>query len=159
VSAIITISFCVPPGYTPGDYARVFSNGGSGDINYETPAVPDKFDLFTNGSGIYGFGYAPWGYFRWGCACSCRTPGFGYQPWGYFSWGYGAAEVKAVIEVAACGRYEFAFITYDAAGNADSPAGGRQQLEVNIHIAPAVPAGLVKKSYDKDTDILILEAA
>jgi len=157
MSAIITVDFCVPAGYLPGDYCRLFSNGGSGAVDYETPVVPDVFELFPRGAGIYGFGLAPFGSFRFGSAHSMRTAGFGNLPFGRFPFGLGAVWVRAKSQVDSCGQYKFAFKAYDAAGNAG--AGSPEEVSVDVHIAPPQPSGLVKVSYDKVTDILVLEAA
>jgi len=157
MSAIITVDFCVPAGYLPGDYVKLFGNGGSGAIDYETPVVPDRLALFPRGAGIYGFGLAPFGSFRFGRAHAMRTAGFGNLPFGRFPFGLGAVWVKAKCRVDCCGRYEFGFKVYDAAGNAG--AADPEEAAADVHVAPPQPSGLAKVGYDKDTDILVLEAA
>ena len=153
----ITITWCVPLGYMPGDYARLYGNGGEGEIDYDTPLTNEKFDLFPDGGGIYGWGLQPWGLTPWGLPWSTHTPGWGLQPWGLGPWGYGTAVIKAQYIVQACGDYKFALKIFDKLGNPNE--GSPQELEAVIHIAPPAPTGLKKVSYDKDTDILVLEAA
>lgn len=155
--ALIEIKFCLPSGYREGDYAMLYSNGGEGEIDFDTPVIGDRFDLFPGRAGIFGFGHAPWGHFRWGYAHSMRTMGFGHLPWGHFPWGHGSIEVIAKVFVSACGDYKFAFGCFDAAGNFHE--GTPAEVELEVHTAPDPPTGLKKGSYDKVTDVLTLEVA
>ena len=157
MSALVTIEFVVPAGYREGDYARLHGNGGSGSIDWENPLNETIYDLFPSRSGIYGFGHAPWGHFRFGYAHSMRTLGFGHLPWGHFPWGHGSAVIHAEHQVDVCGEWKFGFACYDAAGNQHT--GSPQEVDVSVHIAPPAPAGLKKNSYNKDTDVLILDVA
>jgi hypothetical protein len=157
MSALITIQFAVPVGYLPGDYAMLHGNGGSGDINWDTPLSTKKYELFPNGAGIYGFGHAPFGHFPFGHAYSMRTAGFGHLPFGHFPFGYGTALIKAVVKVDECGAYKFAFACYDKLGNLH--IGTPEELTVNVHVTPPQPDRLTKYSYDKDTDVLVLNVA
>jgi len=156
VSILITIDFVVPVGYQAGDYARLCTNGGSGDIDYDNP-LEAIYDLFPNGAGIYGWGHAPWGHFRWGHAHSMRTAGWGHLPWGRFPWGHGTAVITAQYRADCCGAYKFAFACYDTAGNVH--AGTPEEVTVHVHIAPPAPVGLKLYSYNKTTDVLVLDVA
>lgn len=159
MSAKVTLQFTVPPGHQKGDYARLYSNGGSGEINWAVPVSNEKFDLFPGGAGLYGWGFAPWGHFRWGNAHSMRTPGWGYLPWGKFPWGHGTTTIMATHKVNDCGQYKYAFGCYDKIDNLHE--GTPEEVELFIHIAPAAPASLKKGSHDYDitTGILTLDAA
>ena len=157
MSAIITIEFTVPVGYDNGDYAHLHGNGGVGNIDWNSPASEAVFDLFPRNAGIYGWGGAPWGYFRWGRAHSMRTAGWGFLPWGKFPWGHGTSVISAAHRVDACGGYKFGFACYDEFGNLHE--GAPEEATVHVHIAPTVPSGLKKYSYDKNADVLILDAA
>ena len=155
--AKITISFVVPAGYSPGDYARLCGNGGSGAVDYNNPIDNADYDLFPNGAGIYGFGRAPFGSFRFGRGHSMNALGFGRLPFGRFPFGHGSALITADYRVDQCGDYKFGFACYDSLGNLH--AGTPEETTVNVHIAPAAPTGLIKQSYNKTTDILTLTAA
>jgi len=157
MSALITIEVTVPAGYDMDDYAMLFGNGGSGNIDYNTALSREQFKLLPRGSGIFGFGHAPWGHFRWGNAHSMRAPGWGHLPWGSFPWGLGSAVVKAKEEVDQCGDYKFAFVCYDKLGNLHQ--GTPEEITAAVHIAPAKPAGLKKNNYNKTTDVLVLDVA
>lgn len=158
MSAKVTLQFCVPVGCEPGDYAQLFGNSGEGDIDYDTPLLRGrKFDLFPMGSGIYGFGKTPFGETPFGLPWSTRTRGFGELPFGLHPFGLGTAVIEAETIVAVCGDYKFAFAAFDSLGNPDE--GDPEEISVTVHTAPPAPTGLVKHSYDPDTDILVLEVA
>ena len=152
----VTLKFIVPIGYMPGDYAVLCGNGGSGEIDWDTP-LSEVIDLFPGGAGIYGWGQAPWGNHRWGRPHSMLTPGWGQLPWGMSPWGYGSVMISYSLSITDCGEYKFAFACYDAFGNLHQ--GTPETVTIHMHIAPPAPLGLKKYSYDKDTDILILQAA
>jgi len=147
----------VPVGHQEGDYAILHGNGGSGDIDWDTPLSNEAFELFPRGAGLHGWGYMPWGYFPWGYGYSTGPLGWGYLPWGYFPWGYGCNVIVTTVTVEGCGEYKFGFACYDKFGNVHE--GSPEEETVVIHIAPAAPAGLKKVSYNKDTDVLVLAAA
>ena len=86
-----------------------------------------------------------------------RAPGWGHLPWGHFPWGCGTALIQAKHRVDRCGDYNFAFACYDALGNLHE--GTPEEATVVVHIAPPAPPGLKKNSYDKDTDVLVLDVA
>lgn len=156
MSAIITIQWSVPVVYDAGDYAMLCGNGGSGDIDWNNPLTNRRFELFPAGGGIYGWGHAPWGHHRWGHPHSMCTAGWGHLPWGHHPWGLGTAIIIAIYTVTVCGDYKFGFACYDKLGNLHE--GTPEEASLEIHIAPPAPTGLSKNSYDKDTDILILNA-
>ncbi len=157
MSAEITILFICPAGYSPGDYARLHGNGGSGSIDWNSPLDNRDYELFPNGEGIYGWGLAPWGRFRWGRAHAMGMSGFGRLPWGRFPWGHGSGVIEARHTVDLCGDYKFALTCYSRAGNIHE--GAPQEIDISIHIAPPTPTELIKNSYDKETEVLILTAA
>jgi hypothetical protein len=154
MSARITLKFVVPLTARPGDYARLYSNNGDGDVDFTTPMDNEKIELFPNGSGNYGWGLAPWGNFPWGQALSIATQGWGLAPWGLFPWGYGAVVIIRSVQVEDCGNWQFAFQSFDALGNVNIGTPG--VASAVIHIAPPAPAGLKKVSYDPETGDLTL---
>lgn len=157
MSARITISHTVNYGHLPGDYARLHGNGGNGNIDWVDPVNGSKIDLFPGGSGNYGFGHAPWGHFSFGHAFGSRTTGFGHLPWGHFPFGHGSVEVDVSDEVHQCGEYKYALACYDLVGNLHE--GTPDEITLHIHIASNAPTALKKGTYDKATDVLILDAA
>jgi len=157
MSGLITIQFAVPVGYEDGDYARLHGDGASGTIDWNNPINNNIYPLFPDGAGIFGWGRCPWGHFPWSRAHSLRADGWAHLPWGRFPWGHGTAIITAVYEVDVCGKYKFGFACYDKLGNIHE--GTPEQVEVDVHVAPPAPSGLKKNSYNKDTDILILDVA
>ena len=106
---------------------------------------------------MFGFGLAPWGHFRWGHCHSMSTAGWGHLPWGHWPWGHGTVTIKATNQVDVCGDYKFGFTCYDSLGNLHE--GSPEEAAVEVHIAPPAPTGLKKNSYNKTTDVLVLDAA
>ena len=157
MKALITIRFIIPIGYQPGDYALLHGNAGSGDIDWQTPLSQQAYDLFPDGSGIYGFGLAPWADFRFGKPHCMRAAGFGLLDFGLFPFGLGTAVVTAQYETSECGDYKFGLACYDQLGNAHE--GTPEEAEVEVHVTPDAPAGLAKVSYNKETDVLVLNVA
>lgn len=156
--AKVTIQFVVPVGYQQGDYAQLHGNGGSGDIDWNNPLDDNNYELFPRGAGIFGFGHAPFGHFRFGKGHSMRAAGFGHLPFGHFPFGYGTAAIEAANEVDSCGvDYKYSLACYDSLGNLH--VGSPEEETVTVHIAPLAPTGLVINSYNKDTDVLTLDAA
>lgn len=156
-AAIVTIQFVVSPDHRPGDYALLHSNGGAGDIDWETPLRATHIDLFPGGAGIFGWRHLPWRHFPWRHGMSVGTPGWRHLPWRHFPWRHGATVVTTTDRVTACGTYKYGLAAYDAAGNAH--AGAPDEVELEIHVAPPKASRLKKTSYDKSTDTLILEVA
>ena len=157
MSAMITIEFVVPAGYQQGDYAQLHGNGGDGNVDWNNPLTDEFNNLFPDGAGVYGWGHAPWGHFRWGHGHSMNCLGWGHLPWGHFPWGHGSGEITAKHQVDSCGTYKFGLACYDELGNPHT--GTPEEATVNVHIAPLAPSGLKKNSYDKETDILVLDVA
>ena len=153
--ARVTVSFVVPTGYLPDDYAVLYGdNAEGGGIDWATPATGRQLPLFPGGRGIHGFVHAPWGHFPWGHAFSDGPTGWGHLPWGHFPWGHGTAIVEDYVDVTACGDYVFAFACYDSLGNLHD--GVPDEVTASVHVAPGPPGGLAFVSYNKTTDALIL---
>jgi len=157
MKAMITVDFVVPLGYAPGDYAILHTSGGSGDIDWNSPASSARHELFPQGAGVYGFGHAPFGHHRFGCCHSMRTPGFGRLPFGRNPFGHGTSVVRVNYKVSTCGYYRLGLACYDAVGNLHD--GDPGEAAVNVHVPPPSPAGLTKNSYNKATGVLTLDAA
>ena len=153
--ALISLQFVVPAGYAEGDYAMLCGSDADGGIDWETPLTARRMEMFPSGAGIYGWGHAPWGNFRWGHAHSMRTAGWGELPWGLFPWGLGTAVLRDAREVGDCGLYKFGLAAFDSLGNPH--VGSPGEAEADVHTAPYAPAGLKKNSYDSDTDVLVLD--
>jgi len=151
---LITIRFAVPLDHLPGDYAVLYSNGGAGDIAWDTPYDDEQIDLFPGGAGNYGFGMSPFGSSPFGLPYGKDVKGFGETPFGMSPFGCGCVVIERTIRLTDCGEYKFSLKCFDAAGNAHT--GTPNEASVSVHVAPPKPAGLKFKSYDPDTDILIL---
>ncbi len=156
MNAIVAISFVVGAGHQLGDYAKLFGDGGSGVIDWDSPLSDIKYPLFPAGAGVYGFGDGPFGDYPFGQAYCAKTLGFGYLPFGEYPFGESTAVIEAKHIVTECGVYKFAFGCYDSAGNVH--VGSPEEAEIEVLIAPAGPiTGLKKNAYNKTTDVLTLD--
>ena len=150
----VTVNLTVPTGYAPGDYVKLCSNGGSGDIDYDNPISNSPLPLFPDGRGLLGKGHAPKGHCRKGHAFSNNVPGKGQLPKGHFPKGHGTIVIETEVDIESCGDYLFAYAAYDPAGNLHQ--GSPQELPVYIHQAPNPPTKVKLTSYNATTDILVL---
>ena len=157
MAAIVSIQLAVPVGHSAGDYCKLHSNGGAGDMDWDSPVSARQIPLFPGGAGIFGWRHGPWRKFPWRHGFSMRCAGWRHLPWRHFPWHYGTAIVTSTNRVTDCGDYLYAFAAYDQAGNPHQ--GTPDEAAVYIHIAPAKPAALKKGTYNKDTDVLMLEVA
>ena len=146
MSAKITIRWAVPAGYNLGDYAMLFWNEGSGDIDYTKPLVNSKFPLFPNNGGYLGWYHTPWYHFPWDHGQSSRCSGWYHLPWYHFPWYHGTTVISHNITVDFCGDYKFAFKIFDKLGNENT--GTPQEVTASVHIAPPAPTGLKKGTYE-----------
>ena len=153
---IVIIQFVVPVGYMPGDWAQLHGNSGSGSIDWDDPLTNQRFDLYPNGAGIMGFGRAPFGRHRFGRSHAVGVPGFGRLPFGRHPFGHGTTVIEATELITECGDHKYGFACYDPAGNVH--VGTPDEVTVEVHTAPPAPTGLVKNSYNKTTDVLVLDA-
>ena len=157
MSVQITIQFAAPPGYSIGDYVKLFSNGGSGDIDYNTPVNSLTYPLLTARSGYFGWRHLPWRHFPWHRGVATRCNGWRHLPWHHFPWRHGTLLITAKLIVdGPCGGYEFAFVAYDKLGNIHE--GSPQEVAVTFHTHPPAPTGMKPISYSKATKVLVLEA-
>lgn len=154
MSALIKVVFPVADGYSEGDYARLYSNGGSGEVDYSEPIESASFDLFPEGAGVHGWGHQRWYNFPWYHGDKRNLPGWYNMPWYHFPWYHGRVCIVAETEVQECGDYKFGFKLYDQLDN--EQVGDQVEVDLAVHIAPPQPDRMTKESYDKDTDILVL---
>ena len=152
---VVTVKFAVPLGHLPGDYCVLHTNNGTGAIDWDTPFSTKQVPLFPCGSGNYGFGMAPFAMspFAMPYGKNLRR-GFGTCPFAMSPFGLGAVVITERVPVSDCGDWLFGVKCYDKLGNEHT--GTPNTVAATVHVAPAVPAGLKKDSYDKATDILTL---
>jgi hypothetical protein len=154
MSAKITVIFPVRPGYSQGDYAMLYTNGGIGNVDYSEPIDDTAYELFPDGAGIFGYGFGAYGHFPYGRGDVRKTDGYGHLPYGYTPYGFAGVFIPAETIVESCGEYRFGFKVYDSVGNLQ--IGNQHDAVISVHIAPPQPTGLKKNNYNKDTHILVL---
>ncbi len=164
---MVTISFAVGTTFVPGDYVRLFGDGGTGwghlqwghfswggGIDYNAPVDARRYFLFgeDENSGYFGWGRQSWGHFPFGSGQARNVSGWGHLPWGNFPFGRGTAIIHAHQTIVRSGTYGYAFKAYDAAGNVD--AGTPSEASLEVCLTPQTPPALKKVSYDKDNDTM-----
>ncbi len=157
MSAIITIEFVPGLAYIRGDYAHLHGNSGSGAVNWNAALDNAIYKLFAGGGGLMGFGCGSFGHHRFGYSDDSRSIGFGHLPFGRYPFGHGSAVIRATDRVDYCGAYIYGLAAYDECGNIHE--GDPDEVTIYVHIPPPAPVGFLKNSYDKVTDILILDVA
>jgi len=132
---------------------QVFSNGGNGEVDYDTP-ISEEPNLFWHawqdkpGFGLAKFGKSDFGY------DSSAAAGFGDGKFGESEFGFGADRINWVSGELETGEYVFAIKITNEAGNS---AEGESESEQITIIKTACPVeGLAVESYDKQQDELVL---
>lgn len=118
--------------YESGDYALLYSNGGTGAVDYSRPANNQHIELFPYG----------------------MVMGWGELPWGESPWGLGGTRIIVNHQVAVPGTWMFALKAYDAAGNEQQ---GVEETEISVSLTPATPSALKLVSYDKAVDVIVFK--
>jgi len=133
-----------------GSEARLFGNGGSGEINFEE--ILDRQVVWLEptekwGWGLDAFGQGDFGYSGTGAV------GWGRGSFGNGEFGFDAELLSFESDELAAGRYRFAVRLADESGNMDE--GEILEVEMNIDPLPVGP-GLSIDRYDDQTEGLVL---
>ncbi len=132
--------------------AQVYSDGASGEIDYDKPASKEDIQLWPSRQDKFGFGLGPFGEGDFGYEGSAAV-GFGIGLFGEGEFGFDADQVSWVSSELETGKYRFAVKVTDRFGN-ESDAQETNEITV---IRPATPArGLKVDSYDKAEGRLVL---
>ena len=123
-------------GYVEGDYAVVYANGGSGDIDWDTIHDDREIDLTDN---------------KW------TTLGWGTMPWGTGAWGTGYTEMQILALADAPGLWAFGFKTFGSLDNVNTGTPGEATKYMTPR--PKKPGAMAQNSYDSVNDILTLTVA
>jgi len=132
--------------------AQVFSDGGSGEIDYENPASREAIVLWPSWQDKVGFGLSEYGEGDFGYDGSAAV-GFGRGAFGEGEFGFDADEISWESGELETGKHRFAVRIMDRfAQESDAQETGDITL-----IRTARPAeGLDVSSYDKEEDKLVL---
>jgi len=132
--------------------ARVYSDEGGGEINYDEPVSKEDIQLWPSRQDKFGFGSGPFGEGDFGYEGSAAI-GFGKGAFGEGQFGFDADKVKWTSSELENGRYKFAVKVTDRFGNVSC---AQETDEITV-IRTATPAeGLEVESYDKAEDRLVL---
>ena len=132
--------------------AQVYSDGASGEIDYDKPVSKEDIQLWPGWWDKVGFGLGPFAEGHFGYDGSCAI-GFGKGAFGEGEFGFDADRINWTSGELETGKYRFAVKVQDRFGNV-SEAQETGELAV---IRAARPAdGLEIGSYDKAEDRLVL---
>jgi hypothetical protein len=132
--------------------AQVFSDGGSGEIDYENPVSREDIQLWPSWQDKFGFGLGQFGEGDFGYEGSAAA-GFGMGLFGEGEFGFDADEVSWESDELETGQHKFAVKITDQFGQVSD---GEETGEITV-IRTATPAeGLEVSSYDKAEDRLML---
>ena len=131
---------------------QVFSDSGSGAVDYGRPLSACGLRLWPawqdkGGFGLAGFGKSDFGY------DGSAAVGFGKGSFGGGNFGFDADTISWQSAELATGEYKFAVKVSDNKGNESSAS---QTDAIGVIRAPGGAKGIVVESYDKDQDELIL---
>jgi hypothetical protein len=132
--------------------ARVYSDGGSGAIDYENPVSREDIQVWPSWQDKFGFGLGEFGEDDFGYDGSAAI-GFGQGAFGEGEFGFDADKINWVSGALETGRYKFGVKVRDRFGMVID---GEETGEITV-IRTAQPAeGLKVESYDKTEDRLVL---
>ena len=131
---------------------QVYSDGASGEIDYDKPASKEDIELWPSWQDKFGFGLGQFGEGDFGYDGSAAI-GFGQGAFGEGEFGFDADEINWVSGELETGRHKFAVKVTDRFGQV-SDAQETGHLTV---IRTATPADRLEvESYDKAEDRLVL---
>jgi len=132
--------------------AEVYSDGGSGEIDYDNPVTTEAIELWPGWQDKAGFGLSRFGRSDFGFDGSA-TIGFGKGRFGDGEFGFDADEMGWISGELQTGQYKFGVKVTDRFGT----TGNAQQSDEILVIRTAQPAKkLDVDSYDKEQDRLVL---
>jgi hypothetical protein len=135
-----------------GATVQIYSDNGTGEINYDNPINDSSMRVWPVRQDKAGFGMSRFGASDFGYDCAAAV-GFGKGSFGDGQFGLDADTFKWVSAPLQAGVYKFAFKTTDEAGNESSDS---ETIQVTV-IPAARPAEQVSiSSFDKQANQLVL---
>ena len=131
---------------------QVFSDGGSGQINYASPVTSEGLRLWPGWQDKGGFGLSRFGLSDFGYDGSAGV-GFGQGCFGQGQFGFDADQIKWQSSELITGRYKFGVKVMDQAGNSSS---GIETETITVIRTAQGAKKLEDESYDKGQNKLIL---
>ena len=136
-----------------GGGVEVYSNNGSGEIDYDDSVTTQPNRIWLSWQDKAGFGMSQFGRSDWGYDGSAAT-GFGKGSFGKGEFGFCGDMICWNSESLQKGAYKFAAKIVDSFGNEDE---GESETEFLTVIPAAVPCEEVNVvSFDKETNELVL---
>ena len=133
--------------------AEIFSNGGSGDVDYETPVTARSLRLWPTWQDKSGFGLSRFGMSDLGFDSSAAV-GFGVGMFGDGEFGFDADEISWTTDELETGLYKFAVKVTDKFGNNNDNENESEQVVVIREAQPGEKLEI--DSYDNAQNKLVL---
>jgi len=154
-SGRVEISFLRQQNLPTGSAAKVYFDGGSGEIDYENPINDSPIRIWPawqdkSGLGMSRFGLGDFGY------DSAAAVGFGKGSFGRGQFGSDADTIEWISRPLERGVYKFAVKVIDAAGN-ESAVSETGEAVVTPASRPAVNVNVFL--FDKQTNELVLNVS
>lgn len=131
---LVNVRVAVDDAWKWGTTLNLFTNQGSGAVDYDSSLLPKRFDVYGDTPEPRGWGMGPWGLGPWGGGVKSPAPGgWGMGPWGAEPGGWGGNNRFVTVPVRVdqgAGVYAFGVRAYDAGGNAQGGAADEQDVLV-----------------------------
>ncbi|MBN1974201.1 MAG: hypothetical protein JW787_11215 [Sedimentisphaerales bacterium] len=149
VKIVLSRSQNMPAGAT----IQVYSDNGTGQIDYENPISDTAIQVWPNWQDKSGFGMSRFGYADFGYDASAAV-GFGKGCFGKNQFGIDADTIEWTSPVLFAGNYKLAVVVFDKSGNKSAAV----ETETITIIPAAEPAEKLEiLSYNKQTNELVLK--
>jgi len=154
-SGRVKISMLRSQDLPPGATIQIYSDNGTGEIDYDIPLNDSPVRLWPAWQDKAGFGMSLFGVSDFGYD-SAAAVGFGKGSFGNGGFGLDADTIEWISPTLSAGVYKFAVVVTDSAGNKSS-AGETGTITVTPAARPAEKLEI--SSYDKQTNELVLKIA
>lgn len=135
-----------------GSVAQIYSDNGTGQIDYNTPINELPVCIWPSWQDKTGFGMSRFGEGDFGYDGAAAV-GFGIGCFGYGWYGQDADAIEWVSEALEAGVYKFAVKIFDLSGNVSAAS---ETGEVTVIPAAKPAERLAVSSFDKQTNQLVL---
>lgn len=149
----VTISMLRSHDLPPGSTVQIYSDNGTGEIDYDVPLNDSPVKVWPVWQDKAGFGMSRFGAGDFGYD-SAAAVGFGKGSFANGQFGIDADTIDWISPVLNAGVYKFAVVVTDSRGNKSS-AVETEPITVTPAARPAEKLGI--HSYDKQTNELVLK--
>jgi len=154
----VTLKVPIDESWGAGIRLQVFSNGGSGDVDTDTPLLPRAKNVFPGALEARGYGIHPYCGGRYGTNLPSRLQNGGYGDHVYAGVPYGTSQPYIEIAVhipATFGKWKFGVAAVDEQGNVQGDSVEVIERMISATEPPTLKS-LALDSYDGENDQVTL---